>query len=245
MDNETKTNDEEIMGEEDTQLVSLKESNEDPLDNMTQEEIEEQSKAAKESFKKKELEKKQSMASETSEDVKADDKKEKTYTEAQVKAMLSKVMGTSEDEDDETPQNSVVRIARFQNKFIVGFKNMNTDEYAPDAVIHAFDIFDDKTRRNVPYVTLMFQDKTEISVPLESVLKRSIKVECELVETVKKDTSYNFGKVEKQEVKEGDYKKTGSGSHVKTKITQSQNTYKVQLPKGGPVVIVSSEVINW
>lgn len=176
-------------------------------------------------------------------------KVEKTYTKDEVAEMLAKALemnkqDADEDEDDEDDAPSTVRVARFQKKFIKCFKNMNDDPYMPDAIVHAYDIFNEKTRRNVPWVTIVFQDDTEFVIPLETILKRAKTVSCELVQTKEEDISYNRGKVEKQEVKDSEYKQSGTGAMVKTKVTLKKYLYEIKLPNG-ELMIATPDVINW
>lgn len=185
---------------------------------------------------------------------------EKLYTNAQVlaliqqavkKAVEDKVNGVQDESLDgiDPFAQKKVRLPRFLNKFIIAFKNTNTDEYFPDQVIHAFDIWNDQLKQNIPYVTLVFEDgSTPQNVPLDTVLKKSQKVWVDLVEVVKKDTSYSAGVVEQTEVK--DYSRIGLGNLVKQKVTRFDYKYKVKLPAttefpNGKEVEVGKEVVNW
>lgn len=170
---------------------------------------------------------------------------ERTYTTAEMKAMIKALMDGKDldaEEEEEVAKKKTVRLSRFQNKFIVGLKNMNTDEYYPDGQVYAYDVYDDKSRSNIAWVTLEFQDGSELAVPLETALRRSNKVNCEIVKIHEKDKSYDFGKVEKTEVK--DYNVESTGDMVKTKVTQKEYTYDVKLPNGD-IINVGREIINW
>lgn len=171
-------------------------------------------------------------------------KDEQVYTESQVRQMLEQVMKGEGEDDDEQDLPKIVRLPRFQNKFILGFKNMNEDEYTKDSIVHAVDIFNEKIGKNIPWVTLIFEDGSELAIPLETILKQSTTVKCELANTKEKDASYDFGKVERQEVKPDSYKKEGTGQFIKTKVTQKTYTFEVKLPNG-KVVTVGPEVLNW
>lgn len=171
---------------------------------------------------------------------------ERTYSTAEVQAMLKQLASnmkkeTEEDEEDAFAHKKV-RLSRFKEKFIIGLKNMNTDEYFPDQVIHAFDIWDEKTRQNVAYVCLQFIDGTELNVPLFTALTKSKPVVCDLLETLEDDVSYSDGKTERAETR--DYSRVGTGTMVKMKVTQAKYTYKIGLPDGS-TVIVGPEVLNW
>ncbi len=175
---------------------------------------------------------------------------DKMFSRAEVLALIKQAVKDNangviaeEDLDEEDPyKQKKLRLPRFQNKFIFGFKNTNVDEYFPDAVIHAFNVFNPESKQQVPYVTIVFEDATELNLPLETIIKRSQKVWVDIIEIVEKDISYSAGKTERAEVK--DYSRTGTGVMVKMKVTQADYKYKVRLPDGKEV-IVGPEVINW
>lgn len=171
---------------------------------------------------------------------------ERTYSTAEVQAMLKQLATNmkkdAEEDEEDAFKHKKVRLSRFKEKFIIGLKNMNTDEYFPDQVIHAFDIWDDKTRQNVAYVCLQFIDGTELNVPLFTALTKSKPVVCDLIETLEDDISYSDGKTERAETR--DYSRVGTGTMVKMKVTQAKYTYKIKLPDGQEIV-VGPEVLNW
>lgn len=184
---------------------------------------------------------------------------EKLYTQADVQEMLKlalqemKARGNDafDDpnnlDDDEPFKQKTVTIPRFMNKFILAFKNTNTDEYYKDTIIHAFDVWNNDQKRMEPWVEVVFDDDTELKVRLETVLTKSIKVPVNLVERIAEDKSYSAGKVELAEVK--DYSRSGTGVYKKLKVTQAEYTYRIKLPdtqKGpGKEIVVGREVINW
>lgn len=198
-------------------------------------ELEAESQKAQEAIKKQQADK-----------VPAEPKR--TYSEDEVRQMLQQVMkGKSSEElgDEDAPEIKRCTIPRFNNKFILAFKNMNTDEYSTTPV-YAVDVFDEKIRQNIPHVTLIFDDKSELTVPLNTALDKSNKITCELIEIKEVDVSYDFGKVERQEVKGDGYTKSGTGDFVKTKVTQMLYSYVVKLPEpDGRIVEASRDVVNW
>jgi hypothetical protein len=170
---------------------------------------------------------------------------ERMYSKAEMQAMIKAVMDGKDldaEEEEEVAKKKTLRLSRFQNKFITSLKNMNTDEYYPDGQVYAYDVYDERSRSNIAWVTLVFQDGTDLAVPLETALRRSNKVNCEIVKIDEKDKSYDFGKVEKTEVK--DYNVESTGEMIKAKVTQKEYTYQVKLPSGD-VITVGREVINW
>ncbi len=181
---------------------------------------------------------------------------ERTYTKAEVQAMLkqfaldlkNKGEGEQESLDEEDPYKvKQVTIPRFVNKdgvvqFVIGFKNKNIDPYFPDSVIQSFDVWNSQTKRNDPWVTLVYEDKSEMDVPLQTVIKKSQVASVDLIEVIPKDKSYSAGKTERAEVK--DYSRGGTGTYVKMKVTMADYSYLVKLPSGKEVE-VGKEVINW
>lgn len=147
-------------------------------------------------------------------------------------------------DDEEQFKQKQVRVPRFTNKFIFAFKNTNNDPYFAEVVTYAFDVWNEKTRRNEAWVTVIFEDETEMNVPLATVIEKSKKVWLDLVEVIEKDSSYVDGKVEKAQMSPGDWSPKQSGNLVKVKVTKADYSYKVKLPDGKEV-IVAKEVINW
>lgn len=174
------------------------------------------------------------------------------YSKAEVLAFIKQAVAESrqkeesgaQDLDDEDPyKQKKVRLPRFNNKFIFGFENTNTDEYFPDLVVQAFDIWNDMTKRNDAWVKVIFEDDTRLSVPLNTVITKSQKVWVDLVEVIEEDKSYANGRVERAEVK--DYSRSGTGTFMKAKVTMADYKYKIKLPNSNKEVIVGKEVINW
>lgn len=178
---------------------------------------------------------------------------DKMYSKSEVLAFIKQAvtearkkeeLGIDDSLDEEDPyKQKKVRLPRFQNKFIFGFENTNTDPYFPENVVQAFDVWNDMTKRNDAWVKVIFEDKTTLTVQLATVIEKSIKIPVDLIEVIEKDTSYSAGRVERAEVK--DYSRSGTGTFLKAKVTQADYSYKIRLPKTGEEVIVGKEVINW
>lgn len=175
---------------------------------------------------------------------------DRKYSEAEVRAMLQQFakdlkVKTAAEEDldaEEMYKQKKVRLPRFQNKFVFSFENTNTDPYFPELIIHAFDVWNDQTKRNDPWVKAKFDDDSTLTVPLRTIIEKSQKVWVDLVEVIEEDISYSDGKVERAEVAE--YGRKGTGMYVKQKVTMANYSYKIRLPDGKEV-IVGKEVINW
>lgn len=172
---------------------------------------------------------------------------EKTYSKTEVESLIRKILAeknSKDDEEDELFNKKTVRLSRFQNKFVIAFKNTNTDPYFPENIIHAFDVWSDQEKRPVAWVTCIFDDKSELNIQLYTIITKSIKVECELVERKKIDKSYSNGKTEVMgEVKE--YNRMGTGVMTKMKVEQHEERFVLKLPVTGEIIEVGKEVINW
>lgn len=244
-----KVEEKKLADEEEAKRVALAE--EDRIKN----EADDEAALLKESERvKKEQEEKAEKLKKEREAQQGSPEQERKYTEANVRAMLKQALaelkagGTDiEDpnnlDDDDPYKQKKVRLPRFQGKFVMAFKNTNTDEYFPELVIHAFDVWNDQIKRNEPWVTAQFEDGSELTVRLETLITKSQKVWCDLVERIEKDTSFSQGKVEVAEVK--DYSRSGTGAYRKLKVTQAEYSYKIRLPISNKEVIVGREVINW
>lgn len=173
------------------------------------------------------------------------------FSESKVREMIQEALLKSradsrkEEEDmdvEELFKQKTLSIPRWQNKFILGFENTNTDEYMPELVVHAYDVFNQEKRQYEPYVEVKFEDGTTAQLPLYTIITRSLKIDVDIVEIIDEDASYSDGRVEVAEVKE--YSRKGTGVYKKLKVTQANYKYKVRLPSGKEV-IVGPEVINW
>lgn len=180
---------------------------------------------------------------------------ERTYTAEDlakiVDAELKKRGLVAKDEaDEDKPALPLCRLSRFMGKFIIDIKDQNTDPYVKSKV-EAFDMFNEQTRQMEPWMTLIFDDETEMTVKAWQAIKGSKPVQATILETMKEDTSYNVlgpdgkpKKIEVTDVKWDSYKSSGSGKMVTQRIKSFHAKYKVQVPDGR-VFTVGGNVINW
>ena len=195
--------------------------------------IEEASKAKQEEIKKRQEEILQN--------------KKKMYSEEEVIELFKKYENAKKkDEDEEEGERKhTVRISRFNNKFIVGLKNLNVDPYFPDLVITAINLFDEKTRSFVPHVTLIMDDASETPIPLETILKIKQSIQVPLLETKQKDISKKYGQIEEETRDDGSYGMKKTGNIVTGKQVMKEYLYVVQLPNEKEPRTLKSDVINW
>ncbi len=184
---------------------------------------------------------------------------EAVYTKSDVKAILAefqkdleKKKMNDDDDEDEGPRKHTVRMSRINGKFIIGLKNQNKDEYFPDRVVYATDIFNEQTKQFIPHITLILEkdentkegEQNMLTLPLETAFKISKSVECELIERKKIDASEKYGQIEVQEIGPDQYAMKGTGMTVQGKAKIWKETYVVKLPTG-TVVEVIPDVVNW
>lgn len=175
------------------------------------------------------------------------EKSEKSYSRDEVQMMIAQAIKTVRNEDynadrpeEHKKDSKTARLSRFTNKFIVALKNMNTDEYSKDEVIFTWDVWDDRVRQNIPWVTLSFQDGTEIAQPLATVIKKSVKVPCEIVKVYADDKSYSTGTISKLN---DDGQPTGETTQGRVEMVT--NRWDLKIPNTGEIVNVGPEVLNW
>ncbi len=181
---------------------------------------------------------------------------QKLYTSDEVRAVLAefakgyvKKEEKDSDQEEDGPRKHTVRIARINNKFILGMKNLNKDPYFPDRVIFSQDIFNEQTKQFIPNVTLILEPNADgsedtLTIPLETAFKVATKVPCELVERKQVDASERYGDIEVKEMKPDQYGMSGTGQFVKGKAVIKKETYMVKLPNGS-IVEVIPDVVNW
>lgn len=170
------------------------------------------------------------------------------YSMDEVKMMFNEfkkeIAKPDHDDEEEGPRKHTVRMPRLNNQFIIGFKNLNNDPYFPDRILYSQDIFNDQTKQFVPHTTVVFEDETELTLPIETLFKVAKTVECNLLDRKFKDASERYGNIEVKEMKDGDWNSKGTGNFVKGKANIKIETYVVELP-GGKVVEVIRDIVNW
>lgn len=159
---------------------------------------------------------------------------ERLYTKEEVQAMLKQVRLDEAAPKVDEAEKTTVRLTRFHNKFVVGFKDQNTDPYS-EKIVYAFNKFDERERKWVPWIEVVFEDGTTEVVLLQSFVQQSTGVKAELIKTIKRDTSYSLGKVE-QRVVEGT-KMKGTGVFVDQKVVREERDFVLKLPDGKELTV--------
>lgn len=173
------------------------------------------------------------------------------YTEEQMRDIVKKMAAelgikpADDDLDEDAFSRKKIRLPRYNGKFVVGFNNMNKDEFFPELVVQAFDVWDEQEKRMKAWVNLKFLNEEDgQNVPLYSAITRSIKVECDLVDIKKVPLKIDNGRTEILG-DEKDYSRKGTGSFTKMRVTQDETKFLVRIPGTGQEVLVGPEVVNW
>lgn len=149
------------------------------------------------------------------------------------------------EEEDDGPRKHTCRMARIQNKFIVGLKDLNNDPFFPDRVLYSQDIFDEQKRVMVPHMTVIFEDGSDLTLPVETLFKIVKTITCPLIERKQKDASQKLGSVEVKELKGESYNPTATGEVITAKFKAVKETFVVKLPNREETVEVIPDVVNW
>lgn len=120
-------------------------------------------------------------------------------------------------------------VHRFDGKWVVDFKNRNTDPYVKDKV-HAYQKFNEQTRLFEAWVELVFNDGTTKDIPLTTYVKNRVLVYCPIIKRHQVDKSYSIGDVEKK--KEVGDKLVGTGVLVDQEVVRYEEVFEVKTPDG-------------
>lgn len=178
----------------------------------------------------------------------------KLYTMDDVKALFAEFNKQQSrddiaDKEEEGPRKHTLRMSRINGKFVIGLKNLNTDQYFPDRVIYSQDIFNEQTKQFIPHVTLILSGddgkelEEKLTIPLETALKISNKVVC-YFERKNVDASERYGQIEVQEMQPDQYGMKGTGNFIQGKSKILKETFIITLPNGSIVEVIPG-VTNW
>lgn len=185
---------------------------------------------------------------------KAGDKK--MYSEGDVAELLRKMekkfSQNKESADEEfidlldpnAVKRKFVRLARMNNKFVIGLKDTNTDSYS-DQPIYVSNVENPlKKGEYIPWTTLMYDDGTEELYPYLSFMNRSIGVWGEVIDEKKQDVSEKFGLIDVKVVDQDEWNMKDTGKKVLAKALKFRTVYVCKEIKGGKTLSVTEDVIN-
>lgn len=166
-------------------------------------------------------------------------KSEKTFTREEVQeliresvkqAITEKNLSEKEQKKIKKVKEHNAHVSRFDAKWVVDFVDQNKDEYRQEPV-HAFNLFDEKTKQMVPFIELKFHDNSTKLVPLFTYIKNRTQIFCKIIEREKIDISYSHGDVEqKKENNKGLLE--GTGVIVDQEVEMYKEVFHVETPDG-------------
>ncbi len=151
-----------------------------------------------------------------------------------VKALIAEALA-QQKQDANTPikikrvTQHTAHVWRFDSKWVVDFKDRNTDPYHKEKV-HAYQKFNEQLRQFEAWVELVFEDGTTKDIPLTTYVKNRVLVYCPIIERMKIDRSYSMGEVEKK--KEVGDKYVGTGVLIDQEVTRYDEVFKIKTPEG-------------
>lgn len=197
-------------------------------------------------------------------EAKSKNKEEKTYSSKEVDEMMKKLekkfsgMRETDDEDfvDLLDQNAkkrkFIRLARLNNKFVIGMKDMNTDSYSDEPIYVTNVENPKKAGEYIPWATFIYdeidpetgENKTEL-YPYLAFMNKAVGVWGEVLSEEKVDVSKKFGVIDVKEVdEENEWNLKRSGKKVLAKALQFRTTYIVKDIKHGKDLRISEDVVN-
>lgn len=215
-----------------------KENNEVILDEDNDEEILAMKKQVEEKLKEKNSSKETYSAKEVDQIVKDLEKK-----------FLKMKEGDDEDFidllDPEANKRKFVRLARLNNRFIVGLKDMNNDSYSDEPIYITNVENPNRKGELIPWSTFLYEDGSEELYPYLSFMNRANGIWAEVIEEKKTDVSETFGLIDVKTMdEENEWSMKSTGKKVLAKAVKYKTTYVCKEIKGGTVLEVSEDVIN-
>ena len=168
-------------------------------------------------------------------------KREAMVPLSEVKKLIAEAMASQgEVMAPERAVEHTASLCRLDSKWVIGFKDHNTDPYLTTKV-ESIKRWNAEGKEWVSYVTVMFNDGSEKEMPLNLFMRHATPINCRIVERKREDKSYSIGKTEKVEWK-GD-RKISTGVMVDQKVKLFEDTFVIQTPDGLTVEVPPS-VIN-
>lgn len=118
---------------------------------------------------------------------------------------------------------------RFDGKWVVDFKDHNTDPYLKEKR-HAYNKFNQEKRQQEAWIELVFEDGTTKDIPLATYVQHRVLVYCPIIKRHIIDKSYVIGEVEKK--KEVNDMLVGTGVMVDQEVTMNDEVFEVKTPDG-------------
>ncbi len=181
----------------------------------------------------------------------------KTYTQKEMDAKmlaLEKRLSQKRDENEEdfidlldpnAVKRKFIRLARLNNKFVVGMKDMNTDTYTDQPMY--FTNIENPAKKGdyIPWATFIYEDGTTELYPYLSFMNRAVGVWAEVIKEDKKDVSETFGVVDVKAIDESnEWDLKNTGRKVLAKALKYNTIYLCKEIKGGKDLEIEASVVN-
>ncbi len=216
-------------------------------------------------LKDDEIEKLNKKIEENLKDKKEEDNKPK-YTQADLDAIVEKLsekFSAAKDTDGSDiidllapnfNQRRFVSVPRFEDKFVVGLEDVNTDSYS-DKAVHIMNVENPNIKSNgtldyIPMAKFMFEqiegaEKIPSKLyPYLQFLDKSTWVWCEIVDRKETDTSEIFGTVEVNELTQDEWNMKSTGQRILSKAKRTHTVFVLKDIKDGHTFEVDEIVIN-
>lgn len=168
-------------------------------------------------------------------------KEEQMIPMSEVKKLFKEMMANEgKIEEPEKPSEYTASLCRLDGKWVLDFKDYNTDPYVTNKV-ESIKKYVPEAREFVSYVTVVFDDGTEKEIPIHLFMRNLTPIQCRIIERKKINKSYSVGQVEKTEWVND--RKVGTGVMVDQKVTMYEERFILQTPDGKQVDVPGS-VIN-
>lgn len=164
---------------------------------------------------------------------------EQTVKLSDVQKMIEAALkGYKQEEKPLSPKKVTEHVAhlwRFDGKWVVDFKDQNTDPYIKEK-LHTFKKFDEQRKEFVTWIELVFQDGSTKQTPLTRYIESRVLVYCPILKRHQEDKSYSTGTVEKKKENSRGFME-GSGVTVQQEVTKYEETFELRTPEGDILLV--------
>jgi len=158
---------------------------------------------------------------------------EATVKMSDVAKMIADAIANSKEADKPQKAKRVTEhyahVWRFDGKWVVDFKNRNTDPYVKEKV-HSFQKFNEQRREFESWIELIFDDASTKEVPLTTYIKNRVLVYCPIIKRHQDDKTYSIGEIEKK--KEVNDKLVGTGVMIDQDVNMVEESFELKTPDG-------------
>lgn len=158
---------------------------------------------------------------------------EPTVKMSDVAKMIADAIANSKEA--EKPQKAkrvtehYAHVWRFDGKWVVDFKDRNTDPYIKEKV-HSFNKFNEQRREFESWIELIFDDGSTKEIPLTTYIKNRVLVYCPIIKRHQIDKTYSIGEIEKK--KEVNDKLIGTGVMIDQEVNIVEESFELKTPDG-------------